>query len=165
MTDTIDAMGERLARLEACEDIRRLKHRYAYICDTGYDGEAFANLFTPEGVWESNTFGLVHGHQEIRDFISRIGDTEFSWAVHYMTCLDIVLGCDATTATGTWQLLQLCTRISTGQAEPILATAIYQDQLVLTDGGWRFSTVSVTFHHVTDLRTGWGPHLLPGLAR
>ncbi|SDD12106.1 SnoaL-like domain-containing protein [Mycolicibacterium neoaurum] len=165
MTEPMAAVRRRLDLLEAREDIRRLKHRYAYICDTGYDGEAFANLFTPEGIWESNTFGVVRGHREIRDFINRIGDTEYSWAIHYMTCLEVDLDESATVATGTWQLLQLCTRISSPEPEPVLATAIYRDDLVKTDDGWRFRKVSATFQHVTDMRSGWGPNLLPGLVK
>ena len=39
----------RLAKLEAAEDIRHLKARYARICDTGYSPDAMGPLFT-EGI-------------------------------------------------------------------------------------------------------------------
>ena len=82
-----------------------------------------------------------------------------------MTCLEVDLDESVTVATGTWQLLQLCTRISSPEPEPVLATAIYHDDLVKTDDGWRFRKVSATFQHVTDMRSGWGPNLLPGLVK
>ncbi|MFI7166350.1 nuclear transport factor 2 family protein [Rhodococcus erythropolis] len=163
MTDNEQTIHQRLARLEALEEIRRLKNRYADVCDNGYDGSAFAELFTIDGVWESNTFGTITGREDLRAFIDKIGDEEFSWAIHFMRCLDVVVSQEVATACGTWQLLQLSTRKAAEESEPIIATAIYRDELVRTDSGWKFSKVSVTFHHVADFRQGWGPSVLPGI--
>lgn len=146
-------LRRRVRRLETIEEIRGLKHRYAQACDNGYDGARFAELFTANGTWTSNTIGTVTGHAELAAFIDRAGVTEFSWAIHYMTCMGIDLAPDATRAHGTWQLLQLAT--SRDGAEPLLATAIYEDDLVHDGDGWKFETVRVRFHHVVDVRQGW----------
>jgi hypothetical protein len=40
-----EPIERRLARLEDIEAIQRLKERYAYYCDNGYDADGFASLF------------------------------------------------------------------------------------------------------------------------
>ncbi|MCW4354684.1 nuclear transport factor 2 family protein [Hoyosella sp. YIM 151337] len=156
------ALHERLRRLEATEEIRRLKHRYAEICDNGYKGDDFAELFTPDGVWVSNTFGTVRGRRELSAFISQIGEQHFTWAMHYMNCLNIDLSADCTRAHGTWQLLQLATQRDARGAVPILAAATYHDELIHDGTRWKFDKVTAQFHQVVDIRHGWTDPPLEG---
>ena len=58
---TVD-LETRLARLEAVEEIRVLKARYAAVCDTGYDPDGMTPLFTTDAVWDGgDRFGRHEG--------------------------------------------------------------------------------------------------------
>ena len=46
-------MMKRLQTLEDIEAIRKLKFRYASLCDYGYQAEELATLFTEDAVWEA----------------------------------------------------------------------------------------------------------------
>ena len=46
-------MIKRLQTLEDIEAIRKLKFRYASLCDYGYQAEELATLFTEDAVWEA----------------------------------------------------------------------------------------------------------------
>ena len=56
------SLERRLARLEAAEEIRQLKARYAEVCDTGYEPERMVPLFTADAVWDGGErFGADRG--------------------------------------------------------------------------------------------------------
>jgi SnoaL-like domain len=67
-------LEERVQRLEDIEDIRRLKIRYAGLCDAQYDLDGLASLFTDDAVWDGGSdFGVYQGKQAIQaDAISRL---------------------------------------------------------------------------------------------
>ena len=50
-------VSQRLARLEAVENIRRLKHKYCWYCDQGYDPDGIIGLFAKDGIWDGGPFG------------------------------------------------------------------------------------------------------------
>src|ERR1700750_1486422 len=64
----VRSIEERLARLEAIEDIKALKARYCALCDADYEPDGLAALFLPDAVWESETFGRYEGREAIRTF-------------------------------------------------------------------------------------------------
>ena len=51
---SLEDLERRIARVEDVTAIERVMALYAKACDTGYDHELFASLFTADGVWESN---------------------------------------------------------------------------------------------------------------
>ena len=63
----------RLARLEAIEDIRVLKARYADVCDTGYDPDLMRPFFTEDAVWDGGRrFGRHEGIEAVCAFFASI---------------------------------------------------------------------------------------------
>ena len=78
-------LEERVQRLEDIEDIRKLKIRYAGLCDAHYDDpDGLAALFTDDAVWDGGSdFGVHHGKQAIRAFFAGVSK-QISFALHYM---------------------------------------------------------------------------------
>ena len=106
MTESPEA---RIARLEAVEEIRVLKARYADVCDTGYDPDRMAPFFTDDAVWDGGErFGRYEGIDEIRGFFAGVS-SQITWALHYMIAPVIEVSEDGQTATGSWYLLEPCT--------------------------------------------------------
>src|SRR5262245_49824524 len=152
-----EAIEQRLARLEDIEAIQRLKERYAYYCDNGYDADGFTSLFVDEAVWESNAFGIYHGKNEIHSFISGI-QTQILWATHFMICPAITVAPDGHSATGRWYLLELATMTGVDDQngrDAVVMAANYEDSFVKENGEWKIRKVKVHFHNVSNLDQGW----------
>jgi hypothetical protein len=49
----LERLEQRLQVLEDAEAIRNLKARYAAFCDSQYDADGIAMLFTEDALWES----------------------------------------------------------------------------------------------------------------
>ena len=76
--------ARRLARLEAIEDIRMLKARYADVCDSGYDPVRMRPFFTADAVWDGGPrFGRYEGVDAVCEFFAGISG-QITWALHYM---------------------------------------------------------------------------------
>src|SRR5260221_6833983 len=58
-------LEQRIARLEAIEEIKQLKAQYAQVCDDGYKPEGMVPLFTEDAVWADSSGGL--GRHEGRE--------------------------------------------------------------------------------------------------
>lgn len=154
---TGESVEARLARLEDIEAIKNLKARYAYYCDHGYDADGMASLFVEDSLWTSNEFGTYHGRQEIHAFQSRIS-SEILWALHFMICPVVNISDDGETASGSFYLIEFATMTRASDpktTDAVVMSAIYNDAFVRENGEWRFKTVSVEFHQVSDLEKGW----------
>ena len=152
-----ESVEARLARLEDVEAIKNLKARYAYYCDHGYDADGMASLFVEDSLWTSNSFGTYHGRAAIHEFQSRIS-SEILWALHFMICPVVNVSDDGQSATGSWYLIEFATMTGLPAGEvtnAVVMSAIYNDTFVRENGEWRFKTVSVEFHQVSDLDKGW----------
>ena len=133
----------RLSRLEDEAAIIRLKARYARACDNGYDPEALAGLFVPDGVWDGGElFGRAEGTEGIRTFFAGAA-AYIPWALHFTLNPLIEVAPDGRTAAGSWYLWQPCLRQrSRGPALSWLA-GTYADTYEKTGDGWRFREVLV----------------------
>ena len=60
------SLEERLARLEAIEEIKALKARYCALCDADYDPDGLAALFLPDAVWDGGPFGRHEGQEAMK---------------------------------------------------------------------------------------------------
>ena len=77
-----ERLERRLQVLEDAEAIRNLKARYAALCDSQYDADAIAMLFTEDALWESPGLGRFEGRGAIRNFF-RGASAIFPFAIHY----------------------------------------------------------------------------------
>jgi uncharacterized protein (TIGR02246 family) len=145
-------------RLQDIEEIRTLRARYAEACDTGYDADAMAALFAPDGVWEfTNEWGVHRGRDEIRRFVTEVGK-QITWALHFMICPVISVADNGTEATGTWYILELATMVGVddlAERDAVVLSGTYDDTYVKLNGTWKFAHVTVHVHQLSNLDQGW----------
>jgi hypothetical protein len=145
----------RLARLEAIQEIRVLKARYAEVCDTGYDPERMRPFFTEDAVWDGGPrFGRYEGVDAVCEFFAGIS-SQITWALHYMVAPIIEVSDDGRTAAGTWYLLEPCTIATDDGPRAMVITGRYTDRYRHGPDGWRFSEVRLDCQTISPLEEGW----------
>jgi hypothetical protein len=142
LEETVRALEARLARLEAEEEIRRLKARYGALVDARYgrDGPrpreeieplaaGIAELFTEDAVWDGGAgLGLCRGRAAIRErFLEPT--LRFSW--HYFVKPRIEV--QGESARGTWDLLAPFT---TRDGVASWMAGVEDDEYRRVDGRW-----------------------------
>jgi hypothetical protein len=151
---TTGSMEERLARLEAVEEIKTLKARYCAYCDDDYDAESLANLFVPDGVWDGGPeFGRYVGREDFKQFLNRTRD-QIRFAAH-LVLNPIIDVKGANHATGKWRLLMPATVISDGAKESRWLLCEYDEEYVRVDGRWMFKTVKMKVNFYAPHLKGW----------
>jgi ketosteroid isomerase-like protein len=148
-------LAGRLARLEAIEEIRVLKARYADVCDTGYDPVRMRPFFTQDAVWDGGPrFGRYEGIDAVCDFFAGISST-IVWALHYMIAPVIEVAGDGQTATASWYLLEPCTFATGDGPRAMVITGRYADRYRREPDGWKFSEVVLDCQTLSPLDEGW----------
>jgi ketosteroid isomerase-like protein len=143
-----------LARLEAVEEIRRLKALYCRFADRGYeaagdDAHAFAGLFADDAVWQGGQGEPVVGPAAIEARFATFRPFGF----HFVT--DGVIDVDAggLRVAARWSMLAPAT---THDGEALWIAGTYDDAFVRTDAGWRFERVKFTAALRARYEDGWG---------
>jgi hypothetical protein len=109
---------------------------------------------------ESGPFGTFRGRDAIRAATEAF-KKKIVWALHFMICPVVNVSDDGQSATGSWYLIQFATM--TGPHQPgvpasrdaVVLSAVYNDTFVKENGEWRFKTVNIEFHQVSNLDEGW----------
>lgn len=144
------SLEERVQRLEEIEAIRRLKIRYAELCDNNYDPDGLSSLFTDDAVWDGGEeFGVHRGKDAIKEFFAGVS-SQITFALHYMVGHQVDIESD-TEASGSWYLFEPATM--NDQAAWIAAT--YRDRYRKVNGKWLFSNVKINLAFVTPFDKGW----------
>jgi SnoaL-like domain len=147
-------LERKFCRLQAAEDIRNLKARYAIVCDTGYKPKGMRPLFTKDAVWDGGRFGRHEGVEAICGFFAGVSK-EIVWALHYMVNPIIELDDNLETARGSWYLWQPCTVTTPQGPKPVWLTGTYADRYRKVDGVWRFSEVNLAVQTISPFDEGW----------
>ncbi|MEE2777580.1 MAG: nuclear transport factor 2 family protein [Acidobacteriota bacterium] len=147
----VDAdLAARIGRLEDIEAIRRLKARYCYACDDGYDTDTLVDLFVEDAVWDGGDLGVAVGREKIRRFFDNT-PAVMPFAVHMV--MDPLIDVDGDRATGAWYLFQAATYAPDGTA--LWGSARYDEEYVRTAQGWKFQSLRLTSHFWTPFDAGW----------
>ena len=143
-----------VAKLQAAEEIRKLKARYAAVCDTGYSPDRMVPLFTKDAVWDGGKFGRHVGIDAIYAFFDGVS-RDIVWALHYMIAPIVEVGDDLESATGSWYLWQPCTVVAPEGPRAVWLTGTYADRYRKEDGAWRFSEVKLDCQTISPIDEGW----------
>ena len=161
--ETVRALETRLARLEAEEEIRRLKGRYGELVDARYgpDGplpraqiepiaSEIAALFREDAVWDGGAgLGLCRGRDAIRErFLEPT--LRFSW--HYFVKPRIEVEGDL--ARGTWDLLAPCT---TRDGVASWMAGVEDDEYARVGGRWLHTSMRLRVVFFAPHERGWAP--------
>ncbi|HSV82675.1 MAG TPA: nuclear transport factor 2 family protein [Ramlibacter sp.] len=140
----IEALRERVERLEGERAVRACMHRYMALCDA-LDADTpldeLVGLFTPDAVWEgvgarySRTFRRVVGHAGLRALFGKYmgRPAHFALNVHFLGTEHIAMR-GAESAVGHW-LLQQASSFAAGGSH--LTAARLTVDFVRQDGTWR----------------------------
>ena len=145
------SIEERLQRFEDIEEIRRLKVRYAELCDTGFDADAIIALFTPDGVWDAGEFGRFIG-EEMRPYWDETARVTRA-AMHYMVNHVVDLDPNGTDATGRCYLLATADREGTAYWTAVK----YEERYRKVGGTWRFTEMRLLPVFMTPFDQTWAP--------
>ncbi len=135
------SIEDKLLRLLDIEEIRTLRHRYAYGANVidGKPGDlkAFGALFAADGTFDVG-MGVATGPAEIENMMKAL-TTQWQCAMHYM--LNPIIDIDGDRARGTVSGLFAFTSVE--NPAPIWLSNIYSDEYVRTPRGWRFQSVTI----------------------
>ncbi|MEQ8349273.1 MAG: nuclear transport factor 2 family protein [Sneathiellaceae bacterium] len=143
-------MERNIQYLMDLEAIKRLRALYAYHVDH-FEMQAWAELFTEDGVFDIDTLGRFEGREQI------LGFQLLPFAIHYMTNPIIDIAADGRTAQGKWLLLEPCSiSLEAGQPQrPLWGAARYEDEYVKVDGAWKFKLVKLRSIMWSPFESGW----------
>jgi hypothetical protein len=147
-------LAQRVARLEAIEDIRRLKHQYCLYCDQGYKPDGICSLFVKTGIWRGGPFGTHKGHKEIHKFFSGVSG-QITLAAHLVLNELIDVSADCKNARGEWWLIMPCTWAGDGGEEARWLLAYYKEKYVKERGKWKFKELDLDVKFFASHRKGW----------
>ena len=150
----MDDLARTVAKLQAAEDIRHLKARYARVCDTGYtperDGPACSRR-TPSGTAAASA--ATRASTRSRLLRRRLQADHLGAALHdraHDRGDD-----DLVSASGTWYLWKPCTIARPDGPKAVWLTGGYADRYVKEDGAWRFSEVLLDVQTIAPYDEGW----------
>lgn len=141
------ALETRIKRLEDLEEIKQLMSLYCYHADNR-DGANWSEVFTEDGVFETDIYGTYEGRRTIRALEHR------SFAIHYNS--NPIIDIDGDRAIGKWLLLMPCSfDDKAGGKRAVWASAKYENELARIDGKWLFKRVKLISLMWTPFDQGW----------
>ena len=143
---------QRLDRLEAQSAIRRLMAALHEAGDAN-EGEAVAELFTSDGVWEgTGRLAALLGAHRGRAAIARrycAGVHPMSFTAHFLTNEAVVV--DGDSAQAAWRYLQA----GTAQGRAMWFGGRYRARFLRQDGAWWIAHLQVEPWFAASNETGW----------
>lgn len=169
----IAQLENRIARLEAEAEVRRVQSRYMFLCDTPNPEFGCADdaqridlimaLFAPEAVWEGvgeyydGQFGKAEGWGPIKahfeGFWGAKTDPALIMNCHYLTSEQIRVADDARTAEGNWVHMQPWL-FSDGKAM-LRSSRLFNKYRRCDDGKWRFTQNRTENVFIAPLPATW----------
>jgi hypothetical protein len=150
-----DDLAQRIARLEAVEEIKKLKSRYAQACDDNYNPDTMRSIFAKDAVWDGGeAFGRFEGQDAICEFFAGVS-SQITWALHYMIAPEIEVADDAKSGTGTWYIWMASTMVGDDGPFAAWVAGLYSDEYRLEPEGWRISNLEVDLQIISPYEDGW----------
>ena len=146
MPETTLTLEERISRLEDIHEIGQLRARYCQALDDGR-WEDLADTFTEDGAFVG--LSTARGRAEMLEFFPQLNSSTVTSWWHFSSNETVEL--DGDSATGTTWLLQPC--VVDGESQ--IAAGRYEDTMVRTPHGWRFTERRVSFFFWSSLESGW----------
>ena len=146
----LEELERRLHVLEDVEEIKRLKARYAALCDNNYECDGIAALFTPDGSWDGGRLGRAEGREAIRAFFAKAPEA-IPFAIHNV--MNPLIEVSGDSARGSWYLLQPLTMAKGNRAAWLAGH--YEEEYVRTAEGWRFRRLKFIPIFMTPYEEGW----------
>jgi uncharacterized protein (TIGR02246 family) len=147
----LEALTQRITRLEDIEAIKQLKARYCTICDADHDPDRITTVFTEDGVWEGRGIGHAEGHAAIRELF-RGFQRLISYSQHMV--MNPLIEVNGERATGVWYFFGTFTMRDGNQAK--WQAARYHEDYAKVNGEWKIRHLRIKGPGMSaDYETGW----------
>jgi hypothetical protein len=147
----LEALEQRITRLEELEAIKQLKARYCTICDDDHNPDLITSVFTESGIWEGRGIGRAEGHAEIRALFQTFQKT-IRYAQHMV--MNPIIEIDGDRANGVWYFFGPFTMYEGNQAK--WQAARYHEDYVKVEGEWKIAHLRVKGPGMSaDYEKGW----------
>ena len=146
----VSTIEERVQRLEDLEAIRQVAAQYCLLQDARRCDE-LVDLFTPDG--EFHGLRYVKGRSELIAYFSALEENGLEAFWHYNTNHDIDINGDfahVESAIFSPQVVSGAAWITAGR---------YDDDLVRTDRGWRYTVKKIHFDYFAPLEQAWAARI------
>jgi len=145
-------LERRIARLEAIEEIRKLKSLYCAYCDDSYNPDKLATLFTEDATWHAPHRGKLEGRAAIHRFFAGISRT-IRFAAHLV--MNEIIEVDGPRATGRWRMVMAGMEELDGREVPVWSLGDYSEIYVKTDQGWKIRSIDVQIDILDPATNRW----------
>lgn len=149
---SLEELEGRVEALEDLEAIKRLKARYAQVCDDRYNLDEMAKLFTDDAEFVQAAFGKMErdkGKNAIMKFFAETAK-EITFAVHYFVQPYIEI--KGSKAQGRWYLWMAATTTD-GQCE--WWSGVVNDKYEKINGQWLIAESRPTIFFRAPYGKGW----------
>ena len=147
----LEALAQRITRLEDIEAIKQLKARYCSICDDDHDPERITSVFTEDATWEGRGIGHAQGHAAIRELFKGF-QRSISFSQHMV--VNPIIEVNGAQAHAVWYFFGPFTMREGNQAKWL--TARYHEDYVKVNGEWKIKHLRVKGPAISaDYETGW----------
>ena len=143
---------KRLDRVEAVQEIQKLKHTYWHYNDTGLRGDKIAPLFTEDGIWSNEELGHYEGRAAIRDFFNG-ASVAIPFCAH--VGMNEIIDVDGDTAAAKSRCFLPCTLVEDGKEASRLILIDYRDDFRRIGSCWYIKKLDVLFNFNVEFPDGW----------
>ena len=150
---SLEELERRIQALEDLEAIKKLKARYAQICDNDYDPDDLAKLFTEDAEFVLTEKGVTErdkGKDAIRKRFA-VMPTRIAFAVHHFVQPYIEI--KGNKAQGLWYMWTPAT-LADGQC--VWGSGIEKDKYEKVNGEWLIAETHLTIFFRAPYGKGWG---------
>jgi SnoaL-like domain len=148
---------QRLARLEARDDIRRCIYAYAEAGDRHNASEVMSTLFAQDAVYTVEGLNTFVGCVAITKGLADIGRDQVAWSFHLPGRILLTVNDAATAATADWVVWEPANMVMNGQENPYWLAGAYVATLDSSEGQWKFSTMTLKVRFFTPFAGPWTP--------
>lgn len=148
---------QRLARLEARDDIRRCIYAYAEAGDRHNAPEVMSTLFTRDAVYKVEGFNNFAGCAAITQGLADIGRDQVAWSFHLPGRILLSFDDDDQQATANWVVWEPANMVMDGEEKPHWLAGAYVATLNNSEGPWKFSDMTLKVKFFTPFAGPWTP--------
>lgn len=148
---------QRLARIEAREDIRHCIYAYAEAGDRHNAPDVISTLFKQDAVYTVEGLNTFTGCASITQGLADIGRDQVAWSFHLPGRILMTIDDAFHTATADWVVWEPANMVMNGKTEPYWLAGAYVAILDKSEGQWKFSDMTLKVKFFTPFAGPWTP--------
>lgn len=153
----MSTVEQRLARLEARDDIRRCIYAYAEAGDRHNASEVMSTLFTRDAVYTVEGLNTFVGCAAISQGLADIGRDQVAWSFHLPGRILLTFNDDGQTATADWVVWEPANMVMDGEENAYWLAGAYVATLNSSEGQWKFADMILKVKFFTPFEGPWTP--------